>query len=246
MIDDAAIVIPAYNEEASLGSTLRELKPHAADIIVVDDGSRDRTMLEARGQGVTCLRLATNQGYGAAVQAGVRWAVERSSAPFIVTFDADGQHDPNYLQALLEPLRSATSDYVIGSRILARDLSSITGARLFGSRVISCVTTALTGARITDPTSGLLAFPRTVARIILSPYYPHDYPDADFIIMLARMGFRISEVPVRIRPSPPGKQSMHAGLLRPLYYTAKMTLSMLNLATRRDLRRVREEIENVT
>lgn len=246
MIDDACVVVPAYNEEANLEKTLRELKEHAIRIIVVDDGSQDDTCSKAKAQGVICLRLAVNQGYGAALQTGVRWAAERLDEPFIVTFDADGQHDPAYINELLDPLRSGGADYVIGSRILSGDLSSIRGARLFGSRVLSFLTGAATGRPITDPTSGFLAFSRGVARIITSPYFPHDYPDADFLILLSRMGFRISEAPVRIRPSPEGKVSMHSGLLRPLYYTARMSLSMINLATRRDLKRIREDIENAS
>jgi len=79
-----------------------------------------------------------------------------------------------------------------------------------------------------------------VARVFLSNLFPQDYPDADVIIMLDRMGFRIVEVPVKIRPSQSG-QSMHGGFLKPLYYIAKMSVSMLHLATRSDLAQKRKE-----
>jgi glycosyltransferase involved in cell wall biosynthesis len=246
MIEDAVVVVPAYNEADSIEVTLRELSEYAARIIVVDDGSEDDTLVLARSRGALCLRLAVNQGYGAAIQAGVRWVIEHLQEPYIITFDADGQHDPLYLQDLLVPLRQETADYVIGSRFLQGNLSSVSAVRRLGSRILSSATSIVIGQRITDPTSGMLAFTNEIARIILSPYFPHDYPDADFLIMLSRMGFRLSEVPVRMRPSPPGKLSMHAGLVRPLYYTAKMSLSMINLATRRDLKRIRKELQGVT
>ncbi len=246
MIQDAVVIVPAYNEADSLDATLSELSQYAARIVLVDDGSEDDTLLRARSHGVIGLRLATNQGYGAAIQIGVRWAIGHLQEPYIMTFDADGQHDPVFLDPMLVPLRQESADYVIGSRFLEGSLSSMSALRRLGSRILSRTTSVVIGQRVTDPTSGMLAFTRNLARIILSPYFPHDYPDADFLIMLSRMGFRLSELPVRIRPSPPGKLSMHAGLIRPLYYTAKMSLSMINLATRWDLKRIRKELESVT
>jgi glycosyltransferase involved in cell wall biosynthesis len=246
MIEDAVVVVPAYNEAESLQATLTELMRHARSIVVVDDGSQDETLKEAHKKAVQCLRHATNQGYGAAIQTGVRWAMNNLDEPYIITFDADGQHDPAYLENLLEPLRKDTADYMIGSRFLEQQPSPIIGARLLGSLILARATSIIIRKKITDPTSGMLAFTRELARIIISPYFPHDYPDADFLIMIAKMGFRISETHVLMRPSPPQKISMHAGMVRPLYYTAKMSLSMINLATRRDLKKIRRDMESDT
>ena len=81
------------------------------------------------------------------------------------------------------------------------------------------------GLRITDPTSGYVGMRRPVMEMLATEVYPHDYPDADLIILLHRRGFRVIEAPVAMRPNP--DKSMHAGLLRPAYYAYKMSLSIL-------------------
>lgn len=240
MIDDALIVMPAFNEAAIIGETLAELMPVAPDVLVVDDGSRDGTREAALDAGARCLRLPANLNYGGALQAGFRLALKKSDRPFIVTFDADGQHDPRYINGLLAPLREGRADYVVGSRYLDGGHGSPAAARDLGIRLFARATSSLTGLAVTDPTSGLTAMTREVARVFLSELYPQDYPDADVIVMLERMGFRLAEVPAAARPSRSG-QSMHGGLLRPLYYIYKMSLSLLIVATRGDLEEKRKE-----
>jgi len=242
VIDDALVVMPAYNEAAVIGETLAELMAVAPDVLVVDDGSTDGTADAARRAGAKALKLATNLNYGGALQAGFRYAIRRTDQPYLVTFDADGQHDPAYLQALLEPLRDGRADYVVGSRYLGEGGSPGSISRDLGIRLFARAASYALGRTITDPTSGMIAMTREVARVLLLDLFPQDYPDADVIIMLDKMGFRHVEVPVAIRESKSGK-SMHGGVLGPLYYVYKMTLSMLNLATRGDLRAKRKEAE---
>jgi glycosyltransferase involved in cell wall biosynthesis len=242
VIEDAIIVMPAYNEEKVIGDTLAELTPVAPDVLVVDDGSEDNTAEMARAAGASVLKLATNLNYGGALQAGFRHAVRNTDFPYIVTFDADGQHDPAYIDPLLVPLRDGEADYVLGSRYLEGGSTGASFSRDMGARLFAAATSIALGARITDPTSGLVAMTREVARVFLLELFPQDYPDADVIIMLDRMGFKISEVPVTMRPSKSGK-SMHAGLIKPLYYIAKMSVSMLHLATRGDLMARRKEAQ---
>jgi hypothetical protein len=161
-----------------------------------------------------------------------------------LTFDADGQHDPALLESLTAPLRKGESDYVLGSRFLERGSSSAPAARKLGSKIFSIATSALIRQKITDPTSGMLGLSRGVAKIFLSKFFPLDFPDADVLIMLSRMGYRIQEVPVRMREARrPG--SMHAGILKPSYYLAKMSVSMAHFSLRRDLKEKRKEIESV-
>jgi glycosyltransferase involved in cell wall biosynthesis len=233
-------VVPAFNEAAVIRDTLRELMAAARHVLVVDDGSTDGTDRAAREAGARVLRLGSNLNYGGALQAGFRWAARRSDLPFLVTFDADGQHDPAYLDALLAPLREGGSDYVLGSRFMGGAAPALPRSRDIGIRLFAGAASLAVGFKVSDPTTGLAAMTREVARVFLLDLFPQDYPDADVIIMLSRMGFRIQEVPVRMRPSRSGK-SMHAGLIRPLYYIAKMSVSMLHLATRGDLREKRKE-----
>ncbi len=119
------VIIPAHNEEASLRATLDEVRRTPAgpalalDLLVVDDGSRDGTAEVARQTGVPVLRHAVNLGVGGALQTGFRYAVERGY-DVGVQLDADGQHDPAYLAALLEPVLRRDCDISIGSRFVAR------------------------------------------------------------------------------------------------------------------------------
>jgi len=245
MIEDALVIVPAFNEGAVIADTLAELKEFAVKMVVVDDGSRDDTGARARSAGAAVLRHSANLGYGAALKTGFSYALGSAREPFLLTFDADGQHDPVYLSSLLAPLRQGEADYVLGSRFLQPDRSGAPAARRMGSKIFSLATSALIRQKITDPTSGLLGLTRSVAKIFLSKFFPLDFPDADVLIMLSRMGYRIREVPVRMREARrPG--SMHAGILNPAYYLAKMSVSMVHFSLRWDLKEKRREIESVS
>jgi glycosyltransferase involved in cell wall biosynthesis len=113
-----AIVIPAYNEEQTIIEVIRGLKQHGFErLIVVDDGSSDRTGELAHQEGVTLLRHILNRGPGGALGTGITAAL-RLGAEAIVTFDADGQHDPDDIAHLLEPITKGEAEVVIGSRML--------------------------------------------------------------------------------------------------------------------------------
>ena len=114
-------VVPAFNEELSLPGLLDELRARApeVDVLVVDDGSRDGTQRVARERSVPLVRHPVNLGVGAALQTGFRFAVERGYG-VVVQVDADGQHDPAFLAALLEPVLRGLCDVSIGSRYVAR------------------------------------------------------------------------------------------------------------------------------
>jgi len=244
MIEDALVIVPAFNEAAVIGDTLAELKKIAGKVLVIDDGSKDDTGDQAKNSGAEVLRHSANLGYGAALKTGFSYGLRYSKMSYFLAFDADGQHDPAFLESLLAPLRKGQADYVIGSRFLEQDTSAAPVSRKVGSKIFSLATSALIKEKITDPTSGMIALTRGVARVFASKFFPLDFPDADVLIMLSRMGFQIKEVPVRMRPAKrPG--SMHSGLLKPAYYLAKISLSMVHFALRRDLKEKRREIESV-
>jgi glycosyltransferase involved in cell wall biosynthesis len=194
------LVVPAYNEEASLPATLAELAREAPglDVVVVDDGSRDRTARVARAAGVPVLVLPVNLGVGGALQTGFRYALERSYDAG-VQFDADGQHDPRDLPGLLAPLAEGRADLVIGSRFIAgRGGYRPPRLRGAGMALFSGLTSLAVGRRLTDTTSGLRAYGRRVMRLCLE-YFPQDFPDAPLLIWLARRGVRWVEVPATMR-----------------------------------------------
>jgi glycosyltransferase involved in cell wall biosynthesis len=242
MIEDALVIMPAFNEEQAIGAALRELRRVARHVLVVDDGSTDATAAIAREAGARVLHHATNLNYGGALQSGFRYGLRRTAFPYFITFDADGQHDPAALPALLAPLRAGQADYGLGSRFLSGPPAGVPAARDLGIRMFARATSWLLGRSVTDPTTGLTACTREVAQVFCLDLYPQDYPDADVIIMLSRMGFNLAEVPAAARaPGRDAGRSMHAGLARPLYYLYKMSLSMLNYWTRSDLREKRKE-----
>jgi glycosyltransferase involved in cell wall biosynthesis len=219
------IVIPAYNEAGRIGAVVHDVRatlPSAA-ILVIDDGSGDRTPDEAVEAGATVASLPVNSGYGAALQTGYKYAV-RNRYDIVGQIDADGQHKAEYLRDLLDALQAGDADVVIGSRFLDRDghyRPSV--ARKLGISLFARLATMLTRNHVTDPTSGFQVMRLRVAQFFCSSVYPTDYPDADILIVLHRSGYRLQEIPVQMRPSP--RQSMHSGH-RSVYYTYKMILSI--------------------
>ncbi|OGW42630.1 MAG: glycosyl transferase family 2 [Nitrospirae bacterium RBG_16_43_11] len=223
---DTIIVIPAFNEEANIASLIDNIRTSApeVDILVVDDGSADRTSRIAAKAGAVVVRLPFNLGYGAALQTGFKYALMKRYR-YVIQMDADGQHDPDSIGLLLKEIGKGDIDVVIGSRFLSSVVQyKIPLLRKAGISLFSRIVSFIIHQKITDPTSGFQALNRDAVRFHASPYYPTDYPDADTIIMLHRAGLRIRESPVRMYPSVSGK-TMHSGL-KPVYYMFKMFLSM--------------------
>lgn len=218
-------IIPAYNEEAQIGKVVSATSSHVDDVLVVDDGSSDRTANLAELAGAKVLRLPFNLGYGAALETGYIYA-QRKGYDAIVQLDADGQHDPASIESLLEPIFSEKADVVIGSRFLNGKSSYKPGVfRFAGIKFFSWFTKLLTGENLTDPTSGYQALGKEALRFALLADFPDDFPDADVLVAMKRGGIRIMEVPVSMKQREDGS-GMHSGIT-PLYYIFKMTLSMI-------------------
>jgi glycosyltransferase involved in cell wall biosynthesis len=218
-------VIPAFNEEGRIGEVVRgvlELYPDY-DVVVVNDGSRDKTAEAARAAGAMVVSLPFNMGYGVAIQTGYKFALAKGY-DFLVQIDGDGQHDPVFISKILAPVLAGEVDFAIGSRFLEGESYAPGLVRRLGMTFFRWLVSTLIGMRITDSTSGYQGFNRKVIRYFTTEIFPCDYPDADMLLTLHRGGFRIREVPVRMFANPTGK-SMHAGW-KPLYYIFKMLLSI--------------------
>jgi glycosyltransferase involved in cell wall biosynthesis len=217
------VVVPALNEAGRIGRVVQSVRAQGlGDVLVVDDGSQDDTRREARAAGAIVAVHAANLGYGAALQTGYRYAL-RFGYDAVLQLDADGQHDPASIPALLDAL--AHADVVVGSRFLGGSAYRPPLARRVGMKIFGAVASLLCGRRVTDPTSGYQAISRAALRFYAHERYPADYPDADVLAMVARSGLRLTEVPVVMRASPDGK-SMHAGIVKPLYYMLRMSLAL--------------------
>lgn len=219
------VIIPAYNEEESIGATVREVREKApwADILVVNDCSTDSTeelLVELK---VRHLKLPVNLGIGGAVQAGYRYAL-LNDYDIAVQLDGDGQHDPSYLAALVAPIEKKEADQVTGSRFIAREGFLSSGLRRFGIGFLNGLIRILAGVKVTDATSGF----RAVSRRLIGLYaeeYPIDYPEPEAIVMASVHGARIREIPVVMRERSGGQSSIRP--LHTVYYMIKVSLSIL-------------------
>lgn len=202
------LVVPCFNEEASLGALLGEAARELpdADLVVVDDGSRDRTAAVARAAGVPCLRLACNLGIGGAVQTGLRYALARGYDR-AVQLDGDGQHPPGEVRRLLEVQAASGASIVVGSRFLGGGEFRSSPARRLGIGLIAATLRLFFGRTVTDPTSGLrLLDSRAIA--FFAERYPLDYPEPISLGLALAEGLGVAEAPVTMRPRVHGESSI--------------------------------------
>jgi glycosyltransferase involved in cell wall biosynthesis len=228
------VIIPAHNEEANVGRVIHEIRGFlpTADLVVVDDGSRDDTARVAREAGAQVLSLPNNLGYGAAIQTGFRYAT-RNGYDIGIQMDSDGQHAPESVPALLEPVLRGEIDVALGSRFLGRADYPIPWPKKLGMKLFAAIASTALGTRITDPTTGFQALSSRVMRYFAVDNYPSDYPDADAIMVLGFRGFKIREVPVVMKARMAGT-SMHTGY-KTVLYVFKMFLSILVVVLRERL-----------
>ena len=154
-------IIPAFNEEKTLGAVILNLKKHVSQIIVVDDGSTDKTGPIAREKNAKVYRHLINRGLGGALKTGIEAALQ-NKADIIITLDADGQHDPNEIPKLIKPIIERKADAVIGSRFLTRQPMPL--FRRMGNNFLNLVTFFLFGVRTSDSQSGMRAFSKKAAQ----------------------------------------------------------------------------------
>ena len=230
------VVIPALNEEASLPEVLRGLAGHCPtlDVLVVDDGSKDRTADVARDAGVAVAVLPYNLGIGGALRTGFRYAVRRGYDR-AVQFDADGQHDPTEVPLLLAALDDG-ADMVVGTRFAGgRDADYEVGfVRRRAMRLLHVGVRMLSGREFSDTSSGFRAFSRPMLELF-ARQYPVDYMDSvEALLVACNAGMRVVEVPVRMRSRSAGMPSTRN--LKLVYHYLRLLVVMAASATRRGRR----------
>lgn len=220
------IIIPVYNEEMNIIKVINEINRDIdnVDILVVNDCSIDSTESILIEKNINYINTPFNMGYSAAVQTGFKYAYEKGYE-YVAQFDGDGQHIASELKKMYKLIKKDNVDIVIGSRFV-EDISykdSIMkkiAIKLFEKIIkIACVT------NITDPTSGLQILNRNVfSRYAKMNNYP-EYPDANLVIEMILLGYRIEEISVNMREREYG-ESMHAGILKPFFYMFRMMYSI--------------------
>ena len=219
------IIMPAHNEAGNLPQVIPELRVAAPgyDLVVIDDGSKDRTAAVAASLGAIVVTLPANLGYGGAVQTGFRYAV-RHGYDLAVVMDSDGQHDPAGVSLLADTVASSQVDVAIGSRFRGHMAYHQPWVKRLGMAIFAWLVSKITHREVTDPTSGFQALNADALRFFAFDNYPVDYPDADTLLVLHYAGFRVVEVPVTMRERISGV-SMHGGW-KPFYYVFKMWLAI--------------------
>ena len=215
------IVIPAYNEEANIGTVVKELVQNYPefDYIVVNDGSRDQTARICREHGYQLLDLPVNLGLAGCFQAGMKYAWQRGYS-YAIQFDGDGQHRPEYIESMRKKMDEGY-EIVIGSRFIneKKDFS----LRMIGSRLIAGAIFLTSHIKVKDPTSGMRMFNREMIReFALNLNYG---PEPDTISYLLKQGARIAEVPVKIVQRTGGESYLKIGSA--IEYMARMLISIL-------------------
>lgn len=217
-------IIPAFNEEEALPALLDELRalPSPPEIVVVDDGSADRTAEVARAKGARVVRLCGNLGIGGAVQAGLQLA-HREGFDAAIQIDGDGQHPPAEVAKLVARAAAADVDLVVGTRFGGTTSFRSTFFRRVGIGWLRGVLRVV-GVRVTDPTSGFRLYGKR-ALALFHETYPYDYPEPESLAVARAARLAIAEVPVAMRERQGGRSSI-AGLYT-AYYMWKVTLAVI-------------------
>ncbi len=220
------VIIPAYNEEATIVSVIENI--HASvpdcDIVVVDDGSRDDTAsLVCQHGGAELLSLPFNLGIGGGMQTGYKYAL-RNGYDVAIQCDADGQHPAEEIPRLVARIEDGSADVVIGSRYVADSDYHPSFLRRVGKSILSRWIDLFIGGGITDTTSGFRAMNRQAITIV-ARNYPEDYPEPEVLVILHKHGLKVIEIPVQMHPRQGGVTS-----IRPhgaAYYMIKVGLAIV-------------------
>lgn len=227
---DVLVIVPAWNEEANVATTVREIQQ--ADpryhVLVVDDGSTDGTARAARVAGAEVLELPFNLGVGGAMRAGFHFA-SRHKYRAVIQVDADGQHNPSDIGAIVAALD--TADIAIGARFADVGTYEVKGPRKWAMLLLSKALTRMARTRLTDVTSGFRAAgPRAIEQYV--EYYPAEYlgDTIDSLVGAIRAGLTVDQVPVAMRPRRHGQPSQ--GAIGSAVYLLRSGLALFLAVTR--------------
>ncbi|MCF2669188.1 MULTISPECIES: glycosyltransferase family 2 protein [Lachnospiraceae] len=219
------IIIPAYNESENIEKTVTAIKKNAPDFdyVIINDCSTDQTRKICERNHYNIINLPINLGIGGAVQTGYRYGYEEGY-DVAVQVDGDGQHDPQFLNTMVEYLNENNLDMVIGSRFINKEGFQSSGTRRIGIKYFTILIRVLTGTMITDPTSGLRMVNREIMKIFAYDY-PKDYPEPESVVSILRKEKKVKELPVIMKAREGGVSSISPK--KSIYYMIKVTLAIL-------------------
>lgn len=230
------LIIPAYNEEENILNTYETIKKYNKqyktkyDVIVINDGSRDRTSEICHKNNIPVIDLVHNLGIGGAVQTGYKYAYYHDY-DIAVQFDGDGQHDVRYVKNIIDPIIEKKADMTIGSRFVG-DMETFrsTFARRIGISIISICMQMVTGKKIYDTTSGFRACSKELI-YDFSLSYPNEYPEPITTAEVLKKKYKVEEIPVEMKEREAGTSSIKTW--RKAYYMINVCLALMAIKIRR-------------
>lgn len=233
---EVLIIIPAYNEAKTIEPVLDALTTppisDIADVLIMNDASSDGTQYICKQRGIPVVTHVFNLGYGSGLQVGYKYA-RRCGYDYVVQMDADGQHDPSNVLKLYEALKTKNEDgtypdIVIGSRFVPGAVSFPTPiSKKIAFFFFRGLIKMFTGQKVMDPTSGLQGLSkRTFWFYSRYAHFDDKYPDANMIMQMKMLGFSIKEIPAVMYSRTEGT-SMHSGIIKPIIYMFRMTISII-------------------
>ena len=219
------IVVPAYNEGEVVKKVVEDIekKNKNCDIVVINDGSKDNTLEQAKRTNAIVLNLPNNLGIGGAVQTGFLYAY-RNDYDIAIQIDGDGQHDASYVSQMIDYIVKEDYNMVIGSRFVEKTKYKQTFFRMLGINITSGIIKGMTGKKIYDTTSGFRAIDRNVIEYF-AKNYPYDYPEPSTNMQMILKGMEIKEIPVEMYKRTTGKSSISP--LESVTYMLKVSLSLV-------------------
>ncbi len=225
------VIMPAWNESESIGNTIREVYEFGpvCDVLVVDDGSRDNTAQVAREAGATVLELPFNMGVGGAMRTGFKYAKNYGYSQ-VIQVDADGQHDPRDIKAVLDGLQHA--DIAIGARFANKGNYTVRGPRKWAMKVLAWTISRVAGTNLTDVTSGFRAANMKAIRQYVD-HYPAEYlgDTIDSLVVAIRSGCTVRQVGVSMRERQGGTPSHDP--IKAAIYLGRSGMALLFALTRK-------------
>lgn len=219
------VIIPAFNESENIETVLKKLKTDApnVDYLVINDCSTDNTKDILSDLKASYLNLPVNLGIGGAVQAGYVYAYN-NGYDVAIQMDGDGQHNPSYIDKIVEPIKNGEADSVIGSRFIENEGFQSSFIRRVGINFLSGLIKCVCGVKVLDVTSGFRAVNRKCIELFAKEY-AQDYPEPEAIVLSAVKGIRIKEVPVIMNERIGGESSISG--FKSAYYMIKVSIAIL-------------------